>query len=163
MKDRIVAFLLFLGKLAITCAVGELNCMIAMQVLDTGWRCCGWIIMYILSTILTGRTYICVHAGILAYIGFGGYVDLGQTLWSEELNYYLIPILVSWKRFFILVNSYLCLRGLLHHIVVCLFDGCLYLTVYDAGSYYCCLPHFIWVHECLPHGCGHHLYLCKWV
>ena len=27
-KDRIVAFLLFLGKLAITCAVGELEHMI---------------------------------------------------------------------------------------------------------------------------------------
>ena len=73
--------------------------------LDTAWRCCGWIIMHILSTILAGRTYICVHAGILAYIGFGGYVNLGQTLWSEELNYYLIPILVSWKRFFILELS----------------------------------------------------------
>ena len=54
MKDRIVAFLLFLGKIAITAVVG-----------------------------------------VLAYLGFGSYLDLGTQLWGRALNYYLLPVMVS--------------------------------------------------------------------
>lgn len=53
MKDRIVAFLLFLGKVAITGIVG-----------------------------------------VLAYIGFSGFIDLGTTLWGRPLNYYILPVIV---------------------------------------------------------------------
>ena len=38
-----------------------------------------------------------LNIGILAYLGFGGYLNLGQSLWGEALNYYLIPILVSFE------------------------------------------------------------------
>ena len=39
----------------------------------------------------TNRT----RAGVLAYLGFGGYLGLGETLWNQPLNYYLIPVIVS--------------------------------------------------------------------
>lgn len=61
-KDRIVAFLLFLGKIAITGTVG-----------------------------------------VLAYLGFGGFLDLGTTLWGRPLNYYLLPVIVCYK-----VHNHLC-------------------------------------------------------
>ena len=35
-------------------------------------------------------------AGVLAYLGFGSYVDGGSKLWGgKELNYFLIPVIVS--------------------------------------------------------------------
>ena len=36
-----------------------------------------------------------VITGILAYVGFAGYLNLGQDLWGRPLNYYLIPVAVS--------------------------------------------------------------------
>ena len=38
----------------------------------------------------------CTYIGILAYLGFGGYLNLGTSLWGEPLNYYVIPIIVSY-------------------------------------------------------------------
>ena len=38
---------------------------------------------------------IVAHSGVLAYLGFGGYLGLGETLWNQPLNYYLIPVIVS--------------------------------------------------------------------
>jgi choline transporter-like protein 2/4/5 len=52
-KDRIVAFLLFLGKIVIVSVIG-----------------------------------------ILAYLGFGPYQDQGRVLWSDPLNYYLLPVII---------------------------------------------------------------------
>lgn len=52
-KDRIVALLLFLGKITITAIIG-----------------------------------------VLAYLGFGGFIDLGTDLWGRPLNYYLLPVIV---------------------------------------------------------------------
>ena len=36
-----------------------------------------------------------ISAGVLAYLGFGGYLGLGETLWSQPLNFYLLPVIVS--------------------------------------------------------------------
>ena len=40
--------------------------------------------------------HACTYIGILAYLGFGGYLNLGTSLWGEPLNYYVIPIIVSY-------------------------------------------------------------------
>ena len=54
-KDRIVGFLLFMGKIFI---VGIIT--------------------------------------VLGYLGFGQYEEQGRVLWQRELNYYLVPLLVSY-------------------------------------------------------------------
>jgi hypothetical protein len=36
--------------------------------------------------------YLCT--GVIAYLGFGGYLGLGETLWNQPLNYYLLPVIV---------------------------------------------------------------------
>lgn len=45
------------------------------------------------------------HAGVLAYLGFGGYLGLGETLWNQPLNYYLIPVIVSGLLIFIYIHK----------------------------------------------------------
>ena len=39
--------------------------------------------------------YMYTCTGVLAYLGFGGYLGLGETLWNQPLNYYLLPVIVS--------------------------------------------------------------------
>lgn len=48
---------------------------------------------YTFGDLLFEFFYLCT--GVLAYLGFGGYLGLGETLWSQPLNYYLIPVIVS--------------------------------------------------------------------
>ena len=46
--------------------------------------------------------------GVLAYLGFGGYLGLGETLWNQPLNYYLLPVIVSQERYFNQEMSVMC-------------------------------------------------------
>lgn len=40
-----------------------------------------------------------VIAGI-AWLAFGGYTNYGEDVWGRQLNYYLIPVMVSQSMFF---------------------------------------------------------------
>ena len=81
--------------------------------------------------------------GILAYLGFGPYQDQGEKLWGQPLNYYLLPVMVSVYA--------------IHRMAValCVLKLCCSATDSDYSGLFHCV-----VHECLPHGSGHHLHLC---
>ena len=69
-----MGLLLFMGKIFITAAVGMCSCCYGYQY-GSGCGC---------------------FSGVLAYLGFGPYVDGGSKLWGgKELNYFLIPVIVS--------------------------------------------------------------------
>ena len=47
-----------------------------------------------------------LFAGALAYLGFAGYLNLGEDLWGRPLNYFLIPVAVSYTSLgLLIVNS----------------------------------------------------------
>lgn len=137
MKDRIVAFLLFLGKIVIVCLVGKsLVCALINTLLHYWYICCQrmcGISVYVHASALCST-------GIIAYLGFGPYEEQGRVLWGQPLNYYLIPVMVR-TRFQSQATSDLTLS-------LCVDSDCGLLL------------HCIWIHECFPHGSGHHLHMC---
>ena len=136
-KDRIVAFLLFLGKVFIVCVIGKFVtfsqnlCSNSLPPSPSP------------SPSPSLPPSLSLPLGILAYLGFGPYQDQGEKLWGEPLNYYLLPVIVSVYA--------------IHKIGTVCVEIMLFCYT---DSDYSGLFHSVWVHECLPHGSGHHLHLC---
>lgn len=42
-----------------------------------------------------GKIMIVGFIAFLGYLGFGQYEEQGRVIWQRELNYYLVPLIVS--------------------------------------------------------------------
>eukprot|EP00731_Ephydatia_muelleri_P024033 Em0016g304a len=55
-----------------------------------------------------GKIFITAAVGVLAYLGFGSYVDGGSKLWGgKELNYFLIPVIVLMVATYLIASSFM--------------------------------------------------------
>ena len=50
-----------------------------------------------------GKLCIVAIMTTLAYLGFGQYEEQGRIIWQRELNYYLVPLIVSQLTIYITV------------------------------------------------------------
>ncbi|KAL5483965.1 hypothetical protein EMCRGX_G020386 [Ephydatia muelleri] len=55
-----------------------------------------------------GKIFITAAVGVLAYLGFGPYVDGGSKLWGgKELNYFLIPVIALMVITYLIASSFM--------------------------------------------------------
>ena len=86
-KDRVVSFILFMGKVAIVGIVGKHVACLCVCL-------CVCVCAYMLKSSAPIH-YLCHSTGILAWLGFGDFLrSYGILLFDRPLHYSIIPILV---------------------------------------------------------------------